>query len=142
MLRTRGRYIGVGPLLSLLIAGMSHIPAQHAQYQESLCADMNHVAGDMVRLGIAQMPSTMEIATLIHGMNKGALRGLKWLGLLSEVYVGVEDVHTALLTWMEWVQSSIPPVALEEMRWDVLTAENSLCKIYRLIPVLEGTAHI
>ena len=80
------------------------------------------------------MPSVEQMAHIIHSVNKGAVSGLRMLGLLPRGVQAVtgHDVSVATSQLWKYLESSLSDDLKEKMPWNVITLEHSLCKFSRL----------
>ncbi|KAI0037822.1 hypothetical protein FA95DRAFT_1613854 [Auriscalpium vulgare] len=107
------------------------------------CGDLTSylVTADYVYADVVMMPTVDEMGALIHDLGKGALIGLRKMGL---VYVHpsikkfkpknkppVMEVVEAFRTFFNFVSSALTSAEQTRMGWDVIMAEHFLCKISR-----------
>lgn len=79
------------------------------------------------------MPTTFEMGTQMCEIDAGAVRGLVLLGYVDEADQKVRDtVRGAFDAYCRDVEAFFTPEQLEDMGWDVIMGENSLCKISRM----------
>ena len=92
------------------------------------------LTADYICAGLATMPSVEQMAHIIHSVNKGAVSGLRMLGLLPRGVQAVtgHDVSVATSQLWKYLESSLSDDLKEKMPWNVITLEHSLCKFSRL----------
>lgn len=97
------------------------------------------LVADYVQAGLIPPLSLSEIAAFVHTLNKGALKGLRLLGLLplGLQAVSVQDVLHALEKLMECLQSNLGADTCAKIELDWIMIEHALCKYSRLNNVLQ-----
>ena len=115
------------------------------------------ICTDLVYAGAISIPSVDEIAAFIYSLNSGAVKGLRFLGYcpmeqLEDIACGGEgkalrpetknphkaspptheEVLMGFRNFYSDVDASLSPEEKNDMGWDVLMAEHTLCKISRL----------
>ncbi|VDB90193.1 unnamed protein product [Peniophora sp. CBMAI 1063] len=96
------------------------------------------IAGDYYMNGHLDEPSTEDMGLMIHKVNAGGVRGLAHLGFLSQDEADsrgryrLDLVQDAFDRYYRWSLACIPAEDRTRWRWDVITAENHLCKDSRL----------
>ncbi|KZV66499.1 hypothetical protein PENSPDRAFT_688970 [Peniophora sp. CONT] len=96
------------------------------------------IAGDYCMAGHLDEPSVEEMGYIIHKIHAGGVAGLVHLGFLSESSADsrgkyrLESVQGAFRRYYEWSTAAISLQDQARWRWNVITAENHLCKDSRL----------
>lgn len=87
----------------------------------------------MAQDGAVDSPSIIDMASCMHAINSGGIKGLRLLGLLPAVgKATIAQIHSGLAHWIALVETYFTPDQLTAWHWDLIAAENSLCKIKRL----------
>jgi hypothetical protein len=99
------------------------------------------LVGDMAYAQVCQMPTIMDMADAAVEVNSGAVLGLHDLGLLCHPLRGereekVRAVADAMEVFASKVEESFTAEEREEMGWDVIVMEHSLCKFHRFLSLL------
>lgn len=89
------------------------------------------ISTDLVYAGVVSMPSVEEIAQRIFSLKAGGLNGLKMLGYCPKSS-SARQVIAGFKQFYEDTGSRLSIQEKEEMGWDVIMAEHTLCKITRL----------
>jgi hypothetical protein len=85
------------------------------------------ICGDLVELGILEMPSIEEWASLIYTIRKGAMSGLQSLALLGKTFSKVEVID-AFKTLHTFLLATLTDEDRELMGYNIIMLEHSLCK--------------
>ena len=101
------------------------------------------LAGDYVYAGVVEMPSVEEVGSLIWQLKKGALSGLRDIGLVSEdskVSVTEKEVISAFRSSYDFTKQKLDhyPGLADAITFDPLMMEHSLCKFHRLNILKDG----
>lgn len=91
------------------------------------------ICGDLVEVGILQMPLIEEWAGLIYDVKKGATLGLQCLGLLGETF-SKEEVIDAFKSLDTFLFETLSDEDQELMGYNIIMLEHSLCKFTRILP--------
>lgn len=91
------------------------------------------VCGDLVELGILEMPSIDEWAGLIYNVRKGATCGLRSLALLDENFTK-DEVIQAFKTLDTFLQENLTNEDCGLMGYNIIMLEHALCKFTRILP--------
>lgn len=86
----------------------------------------------MAEDGAIEMPTLSEMATCMKAIKSGGIKGLRVLGLLGAEDNTAEGIQTGLRTWMDLCERYFTSEQLRAFGWNILMAENSLCKIKRM----------
>ena len=78
------------------------------------------------------MPNLREMATCMRAVDGGSVKALKSMGFLKEDDASVEGIMSAFRSYIAFCRDNSPSESLKELKENLLTAENSLCKIKRL----------
>lgn len=90
------------------------------------------VCGDLVEVGILEMPSIEEWASLIYKVGKGATRGLQCLALLGDTFTK-DQVINAFKELDTFLQEKLSNEDREVMGYSIIMLEHSLCKFTRIL---------
>jgi hypothetical protein len=94
------------------------------------------VCGDLVELGILQMPTIEEWACIIYKVGKGAVYGLQCLALLGPTFTKEECIF-AFKTLHTFLLEKISSEDRELMGYNIIMLEHSLCKFTRTLSKTE-----
>ena len=89
------------------------------------------ICGDLIEVGILQLPTPQEWGGLIHSLKMGARSAMQILGLTSEKASKVE-VSTAFASLDFALQQELEDEEKAAMNYNVVMLEHTLCKIKRL----------
>ena len=92
------------------------------------------LTADYVHAGMVKMPTLDEMATLIHSIGRGALAGLRALGLLprGQQAATVNDVSLALDKLVNFLSEKLTEEEKKKMDFNLILVEHALCKFVRL----------
>ena len=101
------------------------------------------LTGDYVYAGVVEMPSVEEVGSLIWQLKRGALDGLRDIGLVAEngqIAVTEEETISAFTTLYDYTQKQLDeyPGLAEKMTFDPIMMEHALCKFHRLKILKDG----
>ena len=83
------------------------------------------------------MPTVEEMGRTIHALKKGGLKGLQFLGYCNSPSPDADHTVQGFVAFYQDVTSSLTDAEKEEMTWDVIMAEHTLCKITRVKKYLD-----
>lgn len=91
---------------------------------------------DMCATELVAQPSVEEMATMVYMLKAGATKGLAVLGyLLCQVEIATQlkekDIIQAFTQFYSDISSGLTAGKHHDLNWNPVTAEHSLCKIYR-----------
>ena len=92
------------------------------------------ITADYIHAGMVKMPTLDEMATLIHSIGRGALAGLRALGLLPRGVqaVTIDDVGLALDKLVNFLEEKLTEEEKKKMDFNLILVEHALCKFVRL----------
>ncbi|KAJ6447338.1 hypothetical protein C8R45DRAFT_850913 [Mycena sanguinolenta] len=101
------------------------------------------LASDFVYAGVVQAPTVVEVGTIIRNINKGGVRGLELLGLISARQAGSgrssswkmadsAEVQAGFAKLYGFLDSELTAAQKAHMVFDGIMVENSLCKLSRV----------
>ena len=102
-------------------------------YRPSLA--FNLTLGDYYVAGLLDLPTVLDMGDIIHKINAGGVSGLCKMGFLDKDPKGKYNcgvVQEAFSKYYNWISSITSEAERLRWRWNVITAENHLCKHSRL----------
>jgi hypothetical protein len=90
------------------------------------------ICGDLIEAGILPMPMAQEWGKLIYTLKMGAKSAMEMLGLINKQASKV-DVTEAFTSLDLALQQELKEEEKNEMKYNVIMLEHSLCKIKRLV---------
>lgn len=90
------------------------------------------LTADYVYAGIVSPPTLDDIAYFIYTINKGAVKGLRTLGLLPKGAVTEQDCRIAVQRLYDHLDTSLDSELKPRLPFDFILLEHSLCKFQRL----------
>jgi hypothetical protein len=94
------------------------------------------VCGDLIELGILNMPAIEDWALLIYDVRKGATIGLQSLALLGESFTK-EEVIDAFTRLNAFLVQNLSEEDMELMGYNIVMLEHGLCKFTRILTKAE-----
>ncbi|KAJ7205828.1 hypothetical protein GGX14DRAFT_367739 [Mycena pura] len=100
------------------------------------------LAADFVYAGVVAAPTAEEVGTIIRDINKGAVKGLEVLHLITPRTRGskrgyrmadVEEVRAKFVRLYKFLDQKLTDAQKVRMVFDAIMVENGLCKITRVV---------
>ena len=100
------------------------------------------MAGDLAYAGVISMPSVSEMATVIREVNKGAVKAMEALHILSGLspYAragskhSLESVKAAFTKVFDFVDERLSVEVKDQVKWGPIVLEHTPCKYLRVYP--------
>ncbi|KAF9521306.1 hypothetical protein CPB83DRAFT_737848, partial [Crepidotus variabilis] len=95
------------------------------------------MVGDLVDCGFVNMPSAVDMGSLVEQINRGAVKGLIQLGLVSPKYTK-KDAAQAFALLHQHVEETSSRDNKELMGYNPIMLEHALCKFQRIYRKRDG----